>query len=494
MWPGVFAGAAVVSTLPLLRSAETTGFLMPLSIGSLIAFAVTSEPFVAAAIYRRAKFGGALLDHARNVAALLLVAGPISCAAAATLATLTLAASGAIEWSSFSETWLTWVVGDLAGIYMLAPAVLAWAEGDRIRLNQRDRGIMPLAIAGIALVCVVSFLDGALIGSNMRLAFLPFPLVVFIAYRFNDRLASLVGSAVAAALILATAKGHGPFGDHPTNQALIELQVFTLVGILTALFTRSIANERDAAERETRRLSSDLAHLSRVTLMGELAAGMAHEYHQPLTAISNYAGASLMILRKHESARDELGEPLQRIADEAMRAAGIIDRLRAFLQKRQPQRSPCDANEIASEAVRFVQMAHSFPAVSFSCRLAPGLPLANVDDVQITQILLNLLLNSCEAIEESGRQDGLVEVSTHKNGAGRIRIRIADNGPGMGAVAARSCFDQFYSTKENGLGIGLSISRTLAHAHGGQLTLETSSPEGTTLCLDLPVRGRPNEI
>jgi signal transduction histidine kinase len=458
-----------------------------------VGVAVTSEPFVAAYLYRRWRRDGKLLDHPRNVSALLLVAGPVSCACAATLAGLTLVASGSIDWQRFPETWTTWVIGDLAGIYLLAPAILAWGEGDSVRLRDRDREIVPISITGLAIACLIAFLDGFQMETNLRLAFLPFPLVVYISYRFNDRLASASGAFVAAAAILATANGHGPFGDEPRNLALIQLQVFTFVGILTALFTRAIVNERNAAEGESRRLSADLAHLSRVTLMGELAAGMAHEYHQPLTAISNYASASLMILRKHDDAYREVLEPLRSISDEAIRAANIIDRLKEFLQKRQPRRTPCDVNEIAAGAVSLVQMAHPCPDVSVSLRLAPDLPPARVDSVQVTQILTNLLVNACESLAANGIAHRHVQVSTQLQNHGSVRIVVEDNGPGMSAAVARSCFDQFYSTKDGGLGIGLGISRTLAQAHGGSLRLEESTAGRTRFSLELPLRADDDE-
>lgn len=493
VWPGVFAGTLFVSATTLFDPSGETGILVPLAMALSIGVAVTSEPFVAEYLYRRYRRGEKLLDHPRNVSALLLVAGPLSCACAATLAGATLVASGSVDWERFPETWLTWAIGDLAGVYMLAPAILAWSEGDSVRLRDRDREIVPIAITGLVIACLVAFLDGFQMKTNLRLAFLPFPLVVYISYRFNDRLASASGPLVAAAAILATAEGHGPFGDEPRNLALIQLQVFTLVGILTALLTRAIVNERNAAEREARRLSAELAHLSRVTLMGELAAGMAHEYHQPLTAISNYASASLMLLRKHEGAYREVLEPLQNISDEAIRAANIIDRMKEFLQKRQPRRTPCDVNEIATEAARLVQMAHPFPDVAFSFRLAPNLPPASLDSVQVTQILTNLLLNACESVAGNGIARGHVQVSTQLQSGASVRIVVEDNGPGMSAAVARSCFDQFYSTKDGGLGIGLGISRTLAQAHGGHLQLEESTNGRTRFSLELPLRGDDEE-
>jgi signal transduction histidine kinase len=345
-----------------------------------------------------------------------------------------------------------------------------------------------VSIVFLALVCATTFLDIPPFGAWPALLFLPIPMVAFIAYRFDNRFASMLGPAVAMVAIVAAANGHGPFGNLSINQSLLALQMFVMVGILTALFARAIANERDRAESEAQRLSTDLAHLSRVTMMGEIAAGMAHEFHQPLAAISNYASASLRKLRKHEAAYREIHEPLERITAEALRAAEIVNQLKNFLQKREPTRVSCDTNEIVADAVRLTRIAHSFPNISLRHELTSGLPSAQVDNVQVTQILVNLIVNSCEAIESSDKAGGEVHVTACLAGTSRIRICVEDDGPGMDADTARACFDQFYSTKERGLGIGLGISKTLAETHGGQLYLEPSSGRGTRFCLELPLR------
>ncbi len=485
VWPGVFAGALLISALQTQGSSELGSLLWAAAVSVALASAVTLECLVTYGLYRRWGEDGPLLAKSRNVTALLLGAAPIGCIGAASLATLVLVGSGMVEWGRFGETWLTWMVGDLAGIYTLSPAILTLAAGGSVWMSRRDQVSATVAVLGLALVCGVTFfvpLEG-----YPPLAFLPAPLVIFVAYRFNDILASLVGPAVAGLALFATATGVGPFGKVPTNEALVVLQLFVTVGILTALLARALANERDTAEREAQRLSADLAHLSRVTMMGEIAAGMAHEYHQPLAAISNYASAIRIKLRGHEGAARDIGEALERISDEAIRAAGIVDHLKQFLQKREPERVPSDVNEIVADAVRLTRTAHSFPDIEIIHEPADGPPSANVDQIQITQILVNLLLNSCEAIQASGRSGGEVQVEVRERPGGWLRIVVSDNGPGMDAAAARSCFDQFYSTKQDGLGIGLGLSRTLAASHGGQLRLVATSEGGTTFCLELPL-------
>jgi len=459
--------------------------LYALGVGSSVSVAVTLEPWMTYHLYRRWIGSGPLLAKSRSVAVLLLAAAPIGCICAASLATLILAGSGLVEWQRFGETWTTWMVGDLAGIYIVSPALLTWAAGESASVSRRDRARATAAVVGLALASVVAF--WVPFGDYPPLAFLPVPLVVFVAYRFNDTLATLVGPGVGIVALLATVNGVGPFGDRPTNEALISLQIFILVGILTALLARALANERDAAEREAQQLSADLAHLSRVTMMGEIAAGMAHEYHQPLAAISNYASAIRIKLRGHEGAARDIGEALERISDEAIRAAGIVDHLQQFLQKREPERIPSDVNEIVADAVRLTRTAHSFPGTEIIHEPSASAPMANVDQIQITQILVNLLLNSCEAIQASGRRRGEVHIEIREQPSGWLRILVSDDGPGMEAATARCCFDQFFSTKQNGLGIGLGLSRALAASHGGQLRLVSTSDRGTTFCLELPL-------
>jgi signal transduction histidine kinase len=455
----------------------------------VIACGVTAEALLAAHFYGRFKRDGALLARAWNVALLLLVVAPLSCALSATVGTATLTIAELSPTSTLGETWMTWIIGDIAGICMIVPAALTWAAGARINLRSRDLRLALAAFAGLGLVCAVTFFDLPPFGQFASIEFLAIPLIVLIAYRFGDMIASVVGPAVAGVAVIAAANGYGPFGGGEMNESLLALQMFVMVGILTALYTRAVANERNAAEQEARRLSSDLAHVSRVTMMGEIAAGMAHEYHQPLSAISNYAGASLIKLKPHEAAYAEVREHLERITDEALRAAEIIDRMKEFLQKREPSREPSDVNAIVADALRLTRMAHSFPRVALRHEPTPNLPLVEVDEVQVTQILVNLLVNACEAIESSEINHGEVYVETDLIDPHRIRICVEDNGPGMDDDTARSCVDQFYSTKTHGLGIGLGLSKTLAEAHGGTLYNEpTSQGRGARFCIELPLR------
>ncbi len=490
VWPGVFVGSTLVSWVQIGASGPVLETLLATVTVVMISIGVTAEPLLAAYLFRRLRRQGRLLCCARNLAMFLLVAVPIGCALSASIGSLSLLSAGLVESSRMGETWATWFIGDVSGIYVITPPLLIWAEGNPAELSAKDRTTAIGSVLALAAVCAFAFFDIVLgRAPHPALAFLPIPLLVFIAYRFGDRFAGLVGTAVAACAILAAVVGQGPFRGEDPHEALLSVQLFTLVGILTALFTRALANERDAAETEAHRLSADLARVSRVTMMGEIAAGVAHEYHQPLAAISNYASACLNKLRPHDSAYREVHGSLERIIDEAHRAAKIVDRLKDFLQKREPSRVVCDPNELVLDAVGLTRTAHLFPGTFLSYEPTPNLPLVKVDRVQITQILVNLILNSCEAIAGSDIVRGEVHVSTHCANTDRIRICVEDNGPGMGEGIAQACFDHFYSTKEHGMGIGLGISKTLAEAHGGRLFFEPPEEGGARFCLELRIRG-----
>ncbi len=250
---------------------------------------------------------------------------------------------------------------------------------------------------------------------------------------------------------------------------------------------RQAMQEQAAAEEIIRQREADLAHAARVNTVGELAAGMAHEINQPLAAIGNYAEGCLVRLR-HQGAAPELIDALGEIDAQAARAGAIVHRLRSFLRKEEPKPVPIDLNDAVVEAVSLFTPEARRHKVVVRTGLAASLPPVCGELIQIEQVVLNLLRNALEAVEEGRCARREIAVTTALAGD-RVRVTVADSGPGLNEEARRRLFEPFFTTKPQGMGLGLSISRSLVEGHGGRLVLADAPGGGTALEFTLPIAG-----
>ena len=259
-------------------------------------------------------------------------------------------------------------------------------------------------------------------------------------------------------------------------------------GRLTAIVAsaRDITARRRAEEQARQHLQS-LAHVTRVSSMGEMASAIAHEINQPLTAIANYTYASVRMLRSGAANQDEILEVLQRVAGEAERAGEVVRRMRSFVRGDEGQIQEVEANFLVNEVVRLAAAEARQNGVELDTRLEVGLPVVLADSIQIQQVLLNLVRNAIEAIAMSGAEVRRIQLSTRASGDGMIEIAVSDTGPGLAGTDLEKVFEPFYTTKPEGIGIGLALSRSIADAHGGRLwaTANAGSP-GATFRLTLP--------
>jgi two-component system sensor kinase FixL len=229
-------------------------------------------------------------------------------------------------------------------------------------------------------------------------------------------------------------------------------------------------------EETMRTHQARLAHLDRLHSMGEMATGIAHELNQPLTAISNYANGAALRLKRGNGIDAHIQDALSEISKQARRAGGIISRMRAFVAKREPVMSSVDLNEVAEEAMRLCQSKAKRGRVRILTDLTKPLPLVCGDAVQLEQVILNLLLNAVEALEENDASPRTVIIATGTRD-GQVALEVRDTGPGLPPGIEDIVFDQFVTTKLDGLGLGLPISRSIIRAHGGQLVGE-NHPDG----------------
>jgi PAS domain S-box-containing protein len=243
---------------------------------------------------------------------------------------------------------------------------------------------------------------------------------------------------------------------------------------------------RRRAEEQVRRHEATLAHVLRVNSMGEMAAGLAHEINQPLAAIANYTNASLRRLASGTAQSAELVQMMQKTVGAALRAGEIVRHLRDFVAKREPQCELADLNDVVRGVAQLMEAEVRRCAVALRLDLASELPTAQVDRIQIEQVLVNLMRNGLEAISGATTNHGMLSVGTSLASHGAIEVTVTDTGSGLLAADTEKVFEPFFTTKTHSLGMGLTISRTIVEAHGGRLWAVGNPAGGTTFGFSLP--------
>jgi PAS domain S-box-containing protein len=246
---------------------------------------------------------------------------------------------------------------------------------------------------------------------------------------------------------------------------------------------RDITEQKRATEA-LRQAQADLAHVSRVTMMGELTASVAHEVNQPITAAVTNANTCVRWLAGDPPNIQEARDAALRSAKDGKRAADIISRIRLLFQKGAPQREPVEINEVIRETIVLLRSEMTRYSVSVRTELGTGLPSLMADRVQLQQVLMNLVLNGIEAMKDVDDQRELF-IKTERWENEQVLISIQDNGSGL-PPQADQIFDAFFTTKLHGTGMGLSISRSIVESHGGRLWADDNPPRGSTFCITLP--------
>jgi len=285
----------------------------------------------------------------------------------------------------------------------------------------------------------------------------------------------LVGGTVVGGLVFSTVGAERARSDELMQQLRLLGEVF------------ANALSRKQGELEAQRLRQELTHIGRVSALGELTASLAHELSQPLTAILSNAQAAQLLLAADVVRLDKVREFLSDIVADDKRAAAVIHRLRVLLRKGDPEFVSLDLNDIVREVAWLMRSDAIIRNVPIRLELAADLLKVRGDRVQLQQVVLNLVLNGLEAMREPGPGDRTLVIRTARDGAATVAVAVQDSGIGIDEKELDRLFQPLYTTKAEGLGMGLAIARTIVDAHGGQLGAANNGHGGATFRFTLPV-------
>jgi C4-dicarboxylate-specific signal transduction histidine kinase len=238
-------------------------------------------------------------------------------------------------------------------------------------------------------------------------------------------------------------------------------------------------------EEALRQAQAELAHVTRVTTMGELAASIAHEVNQPLTGILMNANAGLRWLAANPSNPAEAREAIQRVIRDGKRAADVIARIRSLFRKAGKVKEELDINEAVEEVLLLMRNQMHKNSVALRLHLGDGLPPVHGDRVQVQQVMMNLILNAIEAMNSVEDRPREIAIKTRANRDDQVCVEVRDSGIGLDPEEARKIFDSFHTTKPGGMGMGLSISRSIVESHAGRLWATPNDGPGATFQFSL---------
>jgi signal transduction histidine kinase len=383
-----------------------------------------------------------------------------------------LVAFGILPTADFGRAALRFWVGDVIGITVLTPFLLVLMTRRRlIPPSWEAFGLVALVLG--ALWIVFGFAEAF----RLQLFYLFFLPVVWTAVRFG--LEGVTAGLLFTQLGLITAM-------HFTGQGAADVtayQALMVVLALTGLAVGVLVSEQQRTQQQLRLNQEALSRALRVGTTGEFAAALAHEINQPLTAISNYA-------RLVKSAADPAAasEASDRLIAQVERAAEVVRRLRNFIRLGRSETAPVTVPRLVQEAIAYCRTELDTQGIELQSRLARDLPAVTADALQIEQVIVNLVRNAAEALTDAGRHDGKVVIEAELDAADFVVIRVRDNGPGFDPDLTERAIDPFATTKSDGLGLGLSLARSIVEAHGGRLSIE-SSASGAVVSFSLPALG-----
>ena len=446
------------------------------------------EAVLAALVVRHVIGARPRFDSLRKMAAFILLVGimtnAIACASAVSLFLLT-------GWAA--DFWLAWHQRVLAGTFPLItipPLILLARTGQLVRSQHtplRSYAELGLLTTGLLAVGVpVLGWDPQGLGNLPGLLLAPLPLLLWAAVRLGTGGLSLSLLVVAGIALANGYFGRGPFQTQSSAGNVLSLQIFLLAISIPLMLLAALVEERGRTEQSLRATERELARVSRQTTVGAMAASIAHEINQPLSALVTNGGIGLRLLANADSDLDEVREVLKRMIDDGFRASNIISSIRAMFGKERREKSLVSTRDLVSEVLALVRGELESHQVSLQLELHQDLPPVMGDRLQLQQVLLNLIMNAVEAMSSvEGRERSLL-VKSELHGAGDLLITVEDSGPGIDPNDMNRIFDALFTTKSHGMGLGLSICQSIIASHGGRLWASARVPHGAVFYIQLP--------
>ena len=445
-----------------------------------------TEALIGAGIVRAFVPGALRLDSLRNAAIFLLGAALTAPLVSSFIDAALVRLIGWGEngyWDLVRTRFFSNVLAELT----IVPLVVTWAAvaATTQREPRPPRYVEGAALfIGLLLVCVLVFdLPHTDAHASPAIYYAPLPFLLWAAALGPAASASAL-SLMTIATIWGAVHGLGPFAGRTPQDTAREMQLFLTAATVPMLLLSVALAERSRVEREAREQRRQLTHLSRVAMLGEMSGGLAHELNQPLTAILSNAQAAQHYLANKNADPALLAEILQDIIAADKRAGDVIEGLRALFKRGEAHFETLDPNRLVREVLALAQGDLATRGIEVSMRLQPNLPEVRGDRVQLEQVLLNLVVNAAEAMRTCAPKDRLLIVHSLAT-AGRVHVNVIDRGPGF-RVSPDQLFEAFYTTKPQGLGLGLSISKSIVSGHGGRLRATNRRGGGAAFLVTLP--------
>jgi signal transduction histidine kinase len=389
-------------------------------------------------------------------------------------------------------SWLRILLSNATALLVVAPALVVWGQGgwQRLRALPPRRFSEAAAIMFVVLgVGVVAFASGPEFARYPSVLVWIFPPLLWAAVRFGPGAAATALFCIAALSLLGTATQLGPFVLVTQADRVLSLQLFWIVLYLPVMLLAASIREREQAETALQEQRRQLAHVTRVATVGELSGAVAHEVRQPLTSILANARAGMRLLGTGSLNVQEFREILEDIVHDSHHAETVIGNLRSFLRNGASHSQPVALDTVVRDALGLAHGTMVIAGIDVQMEVAPGLPPVQGDPVQLLQVVLNLVMNSCESLCEVPAAERQLRLRLTPGTKGHVELQITDTGVGLPSGEEDEVFKPFFTTKETGLGLGLAIARTIVIAHQGRMWGQNNPGGGATFHVELPVNG-----